>query len=293
LKEFWPNRNRDDDFVKLFAEEFQGYWLWVKRDKEWLESSKAMSSRSWELADFHVGDDGSMYRHTDGLPVCVDLPQDTEKAVMEFLRQALCAWFNAFQELEADLKLDLSLLTPPATREAAPEPEQLSSSLAPIRWQREPDGWWKEELPHSATKVTVTCGGGRNSRFVKFFEGGQITYQSDDATLAGIFIKVAGHEKSHHFDLPLTSESQQALQSWIASVDAGSPILLALLGDDVEPALDILKILGAPSKLPLGTSALAAAGLRRTGKESSWYSTHASADIAYVSIAVASGKHVA
>ena len=28
------DRSKDENFLEIFMEQFQGYWLWVKRDKE-------------------------------------------------------------------------------------------------------------------------------------------------------------------------------------------------------------------------------------------------------------------
>merc|ERR1711933_330233 len=62
LADYWPDRSRDQDYVHMFAEEFEGYFLWVKQDGEWLRGAQKMSSHAWTLADFFVGEDGRFYR---------------------------------------------------------------------------------------------------------------------------------------------------------------------------------------------------------------------------------------
>ncbi|CAK9112284.1 Uncharacterized protein R707 [Durusdinium trenchii] len=52
-KEFWPSRARDEEYVKLFAEEFMGYWLWVKRDPKIFESHAS----GWDMAGIELNEE--------------------------------------------------------------------------------------------------------------------------------------------------------------------------------------------------------------------------------------------
>eukprot|EP00747_Dinoflagellata_sp_TGD_P169705 gnl/TRDRNA2_/TRDRNA2_199394_c0_seq1.p1 gnl/TRDRNA2_/TRDRNA2_199394_c0~~gnl/TRDRNA2_/TRDRNA2_199394_c0_seq1.p1 ORF type:complete len:598 (-),score=110.48 gnl/TRDRNA2_/TRDRNA2_199394_c0_seq1:57-1595(-) len=109
----WPikdNRSRDAEYAAAFAEEFQGYFLWIKHDQEWLESSQVMSNQRWRLQDIYIGEDGKMYRRApeEGEePTCVEMSEETRSSVMNFLDGSLRRWFDAFQELEAELDVDL------------------------------------------------------------------------------------------------------------------------------------------------------------------------------------------
>lgn len=118
-EKYWPARSKDAEYLQSFAENFQGYHIWVKRDREWLETSKLWSSHRWELADFTLDEKGDMYKaSTDGgKSTCVNLPDDISNGVMSLLSNSLTQWFDAYQELEKTLGIDLrqSLLATMAT----------------------------------------------------------------------------------------------------------------------------------------------------------------------------------
>eukprot|EP00928_Gymnodinium_smaydae_P078901 TRINITY_DN62958_c0_g1_i1.p1 TRINITY_DN62958_c0_g1~~TRINITY_DN62958_c0_g1_i1.p1 ORF type:complete len:795 (+),score=172.44 TRINITY_DN62958_c0_g1_i1:68-2386(+) len=124
------DRADDAAYVRKFAEEFQGYFMWMLRDKAWLESAKVMSSYGWSYRNFFIGDDGEIYR---GTQADADLEEDTANgdervqperctppaevcdAALDLLAGSLRTWFDTFQDLERELALDLrsALLAPP------------------------------------------------------------------------------------------------------------------------------------------------------------------------------------
>merc|ERR1712151_419080 len=76
-EKYWPDRARDDDYMQWFAENFQGYHLWVRRDKEWLDTCKQFRSHGWQLQPFEIDENGDVYRKADEenpTATCVNLP---------------------------------------------------------------------------------------------------------------------------------------------------------------------------------------------------------------------------
>jgi len=114
----WPDRGRDDEYVNIFAEEFHGYFLWVKPNRAaW---DKVEESKKWggHLSDFTLVD-GKIYRVvqdqngcTDGEEpeedlVPADPPVSATEGAMKVLAHCLGAWFDAFEAAQKKLGLDL------------------------------------------------------------------------------------------------------------------------------------------------------------------------------------------
>lgn len=142
----------------------------------------------------------------------------------------------------------------------------------------------------------MCCSAVSGSRFVRFVEAGQITYEEDGDELTGVFVKVAGHHSARHFASP---EAIASLHLWVDSVPLGEPVLLAIIcvaEEVLNEVLDALEPLGAPKDLPPPSfQAFAAVGVRDTmdadtGYQDSaekfrqWHACHASSDVAYAGL---------
>lgn len=105
---WWPDRSLDKDYTKLYAEEFQGYWLWVKRDTASFESA-TRNPKNWDVKGMYVSpSDGEIYRqHDDGSTEHLVIPQQTTEGAMNFLDSVLREWFDALQEVELELGINL------------------------------------------------------------------------------------------------------------------------------------------------------------------------------------------
>lgn len=128
----WPDRTRDAEYAELFAEEFRGYWLWVKRDRSaW---AKAEEDKKWNgpMALFSLGVDGVIYAEDEGSGKLTPaaMPESAMTAAMGFLGSSLSAWFDTFERLQSELGIDLV-----AALEAAHPSSQQSGSEQERSWK--------------------------------------------------------------------------------------------------------------------------------------------------------------
>lgn len=265
----WPDRSKDENFLEIFMEQFQGYWLWVKRDKEWLSDAQG-SDRAWEFSDFFL-DGGNMYRREkDGSASCVNLDDEVASSVKCFMLSVLSEWFDALIDLQALLNVDLQQEMGRLSRLERP-PEAGLAPLSLFRWKRQGE-WWIEELPAQCFKATVLCQAGTKS--VTFLEDQTATLQVVGQP-AGLFIKAVGGSSCH---LELGAGQLQSFKEWLER-ERGAPFLLAMVGSASEPPLpEAMALLELPSP-PQWCSAFAAAGTI-----GSWHGLHAASDAAYVSV---------
>ncbi|CAE8631792.1 unnamed protein product, partial [Polarella glacialis] len=171
--------------------------------------------------------------------------------------------------------------------------------VAKLSWARPgPTGWWTEGVPGQAFKVTVQCGSGPEGGFVTFLEAGAPSYELRGQDIAGVFVKVVGDAGSaRHMSVPADvsalSDSVAMIESWVHAVPKGSAVLLALVGvapGSLARILAALSPLGVPVQAPtVSCAALAAVGVRPEAgayQAGSWFSTHASSDVAYATMAL-------
>lgn len=133
FKDWWPDRTKDADYLASFAQEFRGYWLWVRRDRSaWDKHEELCSKDSNHNDNFRLGSDGEIYRivgerdenypgtaagadarhlvqnlREGDVPVLVQMPQETLKGAMKVLEFSLEAWFSAFDSLQRSLGIDI------------------------------------------------------------------------------------------------------------------------------------------------------------------------------------------
>jgi len=133
------SREDDAEYLQEFAEEYRGYFLWVKRDPS---AWAAVNKRDRQYGSLSLGEDGKIYRECSGstspedrerqsgsdevcqsidnIPVDADgngeeeirlvpadPPEAATKAAMRVLEHCLSGWFDAFQALEKSLELDI------------------------------------------------------------------------------------------------------------------------------------------------------------------------------------------
>lgn len=309
--DFWPDRSRDAEYVQLFAEEFQGHWLWVKKDRTYWEGMSHPSQRT-EMKAIFLGEDDELYwRSTDqdAPPELADIPKEATRGAMNLLNLALTSWFDHVQDLERELRLDLKraalALAGPRERERPSAPAVAdpitnttrSADAFSFRWQRE-CGWWVEKLQETHERLAVVCGAVPGRSFVSFFEDGKETFgEHEDPELSGVFVKVAGVHCARHFEVPEETETLdyqsvlrhalQPLSLWANAVPVGEAVLIACLHvplKAVETVFGILAPLGLPT-LADGTSgslssfkSFAAVGIHRGTTQNSGVSPGAVAN---------------
>ena len=111
LAELWPDRARDAEYCTRFAQDFAGYWRWVKRDPAWFEESEW----SQDCAGMYIGPNGEIYRRPSGdaaghAPVMLKVPEHASKGAMDFLNASLKEWFDTYVELDDHLqRLDVDV----------------------------------------------------------------------------------------------------------------------------------------------------------------------------------------
>jgi len=284
LAEYWPDRSRDAEYTERFAEEFQGHWLWVKKDCASWEYA-ANGGRS-EMRDLYL-DRGEIYKRPwDGsAPKRIDIPEDITQGALAFLRRTLDFWFDCFQELEGELKLDLrqALLSGARPARAPPVVQSLPSAdradgadaedtevVVPFEWKRE-RGWWVEHSAEAFEKIVVTCSSVDGRAFVSFCEGGIETFGERELGLSGAFMKVAGPHCARHFALAprvpwapgggdgageagvgagqdpqrRAEADAAAIQLWVETVPVGAAVLVAVVGLDGATLSLVLEALSA------------------------------------------------
>lgn len=143
FKHLWNDRSRDAEYLQIFAEEFLGWWYWVKRDRSAWQKVEENKWKEGPLSTFTLCDDGHIYREQDastsskeqdsraclrdqcesskGDPpidddghrkpekklVLADPPEAATEAAMQLLEHCLDKWFDTFQDLEKSLDLDI------------------------------------------------------------------------------------------------------------------------------------------------------------------------------------------
>eukprot|EP00435_Cladocopium_sp_Y103_P048643 s210_g14.t1 len=241
----WPDRSKDAEFLDIFMEQFQGYWLWMKRDKEWLEDA-GKSDRAWEVSDLFI-DGGNLYRRgAEGAASCVNLPEEVSSAVRGFLQKVLD---EAWQQVSR------------ASLQPRPDGRGKSSEL--FRWKRQGE-WWIEELPAQCFKATVVCQAGP-SKSVSFLEDDVTTLEVFGQHATGLWIKAIGGS----FCTLVAGGQALALEEWLEA-QRGANFLLAMVGSVAEsPLPEATALLQLPSP-PEKCGAFAAAGTI-----GSWHGLHA------------------
>lgn len=323
-KEFWPSRSRDEEYVKLFAEEFMGYWLWIKRDRQMFEAQ--VSGNSWDLEGMEMDEHGEFCRRFEDRVDPLPIPESCTHGAMTLLSSVLTEWFDLFQSLEAEVGQLTGALpslssmngmpegTPEASSEASPEasPEAVQSEIRrspPLRdtaWSRSSaEGWWAESDRAKETKsqtkpsdhalnlakVTVTCGissGDSDANFVSLRDS-QTVFQERGFDVTGLFIKICGQSGARSFSLDnLSPDGLDPLHLWVDTVPDGAVILMAIVGidSDIQPVLQALSRLGVPQEAPPPEMQVLAC-ISMAGAEPNSESpcaNHASPDVAYASL---------
>lgn len=291
----WPDRRKDEEYLKVFAQEFQGYWLWVKKDREaWRrmqnKEEDKMGRMDYEVTGMYLGDDGEVYRKgwdyasrswRDDAPVeRLVVPQAASDAVMRFLADALSGWFDMYTTIERELGPATlkRMLRGEGTHVAKPA---RSVSEQPNKWSRGP-------------RSTVLCSAVEDGGYVRFIEGGIEAFVVEGEELRGVFLKRARSPEVLRLSSMDVGDVRR-LEEWVAATDQGAAVLLAIVGlqeQSMALALEALVDLGVPQGVPAGCRALAALGKARAGKRDAdgriqpWFASHASADVAFATAVV-------
>lgn len=246
----WTCVERDSDFVKTFNEEFIGYRLWIKKDPRYFAREPGAQCPRSETKGMWLDGDGHLYWDGEGAPAeCIDLPEATVKAALDFSDTAVKEWFGMLRSLEAEFDLNMRewLLAQQATPEdggtthLAPGKEAGagdagSSGAGPravkaLDWQRHGGrgGWWTEVEKQEksvwgrrpagsqdllAKKLTVTCSATPGCQFVLFTEGGTIAHEERGEHVQGLFAVVLG-QSVRHFPFPADAKAAEGLaEEW-------------------------------------------------------------------------------
>ena len=304
-QDFWPDRSRDAEYVRHFAEEFMGYWLWVKRDREKFEEKAA--GNSWDVANLELNEDGEFFRHfKDGSHRHLEIPEAASQGAMNLLSAALGEWFDAFQQLQAEFHLDLETWACNGCRREAPAQVPRAPRLRHVAWRRHGGrgGWFveseKKEGAQQAAKLTVVCGISEESGFVSLRDSRTELFEDEGSHVRGLYVKLAGFAAARHFYVPeeLTEESLAPIHFWIDSVPTGAIVLLAMvrLSGNLPAILETLAPLGVPRVPPPQNSQVLACISTCAGKapdvaegtaqdvQDVPCAHHASPDVAYASL---------
>jgi len=106
---YWPDRRRDDEYMRLFADEFLGHWLWVVKDPATWKGMASHHGRT-EMQDLYLGEDGHIWRKAwdrNSYPTLVELPKEATDGAMTILRRSLGCWFDCFEDLQRTMGIDL------------------------------------------------------------------------------------------------------------------------------------------------------------------------------------------
>eukprot|EP00438_Fugacium_kawagutii_P024258 Skav223119 [mRNA] locus=scaffold419:814285:816066:- [translate_table: standard] len=315
-EEFWPSRSRDEEYVKLFAEEFMGYWLWIKRDRQMFESQ--VRNNSWDLEGMELDETNEFCRRSGDRVDPLPIPESSAQGAMTLLSSVLVEWFDLFQGLEAEvgqLTGQLSRLQMNGAPDPQDDPISTQSSkkkhcLRDTAWTRSSvDGWWAEsdraekdsksgsEL--NLAKLTVTCGvasGDSDANFVSLQD--TTAFQERGFDVTGLFIKVCGQTGAKTFSLDnLSPDGLDPLHLWVEeskaqganSIPDGAVVLIAIVGldgdIDIKPVLQALSRFGVPQEIP-PPEAQVLACISMVGEPDAELpcANHASTDIAYASL---------
>ncbi|CAE7568867.1 unnamed protein product [Symbiodinium pilosum] len=314
-QDFWPARSRDAEYVERFAEEFMGYWLWVKRDREKFEAQAG--GNSWDMAGLELNQDGEFFRHfKDGRePEPMEIPAAASQGAMNLLSQALGEWFDALQDLQAEFNLDLQALacneplpsTPVATaRPVAPLAPVTQVPRVPrlrhVAWRRHGGrgGWFvesdKADVLLPTVKLTVLCSISEESASVCLRDSRTEMFEDEGSHVKGLYVKLAGFTAARQFHLPeeLSEDALSPLHFWVDSVPNGAIVMLAVVGmcSYLPTILEMLAPLGVPQVAPPQNSRVLAC-ISTCGRPLSTTQLdvqdvpcahHASPDVAYASL---------
>lgn len=282
---YWPDRSRDADYTRSFADEFLGHWLWIRKDPATWDDLPNHHQRT-EMQPLYRGEDGKIWRkdpHDDSAPsYLADVPEEAAKGAMTILSRALSIWFDCFEELEqslgTDLKRDIAAIQSSKTSQvsdktyqgtadtggtqSSPASEPLEHSVESCRdhaaatpsffkWTKA-GGWWTEKSRDQYERLTVVCGAVAGRPFVSFCEGCEETFgEHDDEHLSGLFVKIAGRHCARHFPLPTqySVQEEQALTSEEFAEELSSAVTSISIWVDGVPlkATVLVAIIGLPS----------------------------------------------
>eukprot|EP00434_Breviolum_minutum_P030161 symbB.v1.2.026673.t1/scaffold2684.1/size75764/5 len=303
-QDFWPNRSRDQEYVNLFAEEFMGYWLWIKRDRQMFETQ--VGGNSWDLEGMEMDVDGEYRRRSGDRVESLPIPESSARGAMTLLSSVLTEWFDLFQSLEDEVgKLNEKL---PVTRvnglESAPLDGSKRQMLKDTAWSRSSGGgWWAESertekdkgqaqaVPKSMNlaKLTVSCGVSSrdpDANFVSLRDSTSV-FQERGFDVTGLYIKVHGQTGCRAFSLDnLFPDGLDPLQLWVQGVPEKAIVLMAIVGieSDILPVLQVLSPLGVPQDTPPPETQVLACITIAGSEPESPCANHASPDIAYASL---------
>ncbi|CAK9051475.1 unnamed protein product [Durusdinium trenchii] len=296
-KEFWPSRARDEEYVKLFAEEFMGYWLWVKRDPKIFESHAS----GWDMAGIELNEDGEYQRRTGEQVEWLPIPESISGGAMQLLSSVLTEWFDLFQSLETEFGFQPTLLSTSGPRvRAGPVGRELR--LKNTMWKRPfRAGWWTEaektekggEAAAGAgseglVKLTVSCSTSSEANFVSLRDSTSV-YEEQGFDVSGLYIKLEGQTAARTFSLDnLSPDGLLPVHLWVDSVPVGAIVLMAIVSDGERALGDVLQALaplGVPQAAPPpNTQALACISMAGTEGHDVPCANHASPDVAYASV---------
>lgn len=297
----WPDRSRDDEYTRTFADEFLGHWLWIKKDPATWAGMASHHGRA-EMQDLYLGEDGNIWKkpwNWKEEKTKVDVPQEATQGAMNILTRALGSWFDCFEELEqslgTDLKRDIlaakASMPPPPVKDrpadgtpdtggtdngsaAAVErvpPVWLDKTAPAFSWKRA-GGWWTENSPNQHERLTVVCSAVAGRPFVSFCEGSKETFsEQDDPDLSGLFVKIAGSNCARRFSIPALAActegaDEEATEEMLAAyreqlVSAIDPIKIWADGVPIRAAVLVAMVRVPPEAAGLVLAALAPLGV--------------------------------
>ena len=247
----------DAEYTQRFAEEFLGYWLWIRRD-----STSFQTHQQWsrDCIGMYIGPNGEIYRRPNNGNASerLKVPEQASEGAMALLHIALHEWFEAFQELQRELGVDLQKeLTSKSANPTALhwDPLSLEAQGAPFNdwpgwtsratdgredsmsavsangsvhqtvWDRARGSWWVERSWRGASslcsKATVVCGAPDGGQvFVSFVEGGtEVFWFQAPNPSSLVFLKVAGpNRETRRFSLPAADAGDSDWAEALASI---------------------------------------------------------------------------
>ena len=270
-----------EEYTLLFAEEFMGYWLWIKRDRDKFEAQ----SQGWDMSGMEITEDGNFIRRSGDREDLLEIPEAVSKGAMALLSSVLKEWFDLFQALELEFGIDLRhLRQAKAPKAVCPRP------LRHTAWRRH-RGWWAESDKAEREKcdfgkLTVTCGASSESAFVSLRDGSS-TFEEHGFDVTGLFIKMQGQTAARNFSLDeLSPDGLLPVRLWVDGVPPGAIILTAIVNveGDLQPVLEALQPLNVPQGVPpANTQVVACISVAGEGTDLPC-ANHASPDIAYASL---------
>lgn len=107
--DFWPDRSRDAEYATLFADEFLGHWLWVRKDRATFDNTTS-NSKNWDMEGMFLDEHGEIWRKSrkEGEPPeHLEVPEAAARGAVDLLSAVLREWFDALQALEVELGFGL------------------------------------------------------------------------------------------------------------------------------------------------------------------------------------------